>query len=252
MDDAERQRTCNVLVVGGARGIGRAFVDELLRRPDCGVVFATSRSVAPGAPATADSNPVPVPMDVECEESVRRAAAVVSDRVDAIHLLVYCAGLLHDGEALQPEKRLEAIRPEALQRSFAVHAIGALLVAKHFLSCIPRRRRSVLAFLSARVGSIGDNRLGGWYAYRASKAALNQAVRTLSVELGRRAPGAICVALHPGTVDTGLSRPFQASVPDEQLFAPPLAARQLLGVIDGLGPEDTGSFRAWDGQEIPW
>ena len=110
----------------------------------------------------------------------------------------------------------------------------------------------MVANVSARVGSIGDNRLGGWYAYRGSKAALNMFTRTASIELGRKAPNAIAVAIHPGTVDTALSRPFQKSVSPERLFAPDRAARQILEVLDGLGPEQTGTFVAWDGSEIPW
>ena len=153
---------------------------------------------------------------------------------------------------MQPEKRLADVSPVSLQRSFAVNAVGPLLVAKHFQGLLDREARAVFASLSARVGSIGDNRLGGWYAYRSAKAAQNMVTRNLSIELRRRARGVICVALHPGTVDTGLSRPFQSNVPEERLFSPERAAQQLLAVIDGLRPEDNGGFVAWDGQPIPW
>ena len=153
---------------------------------------------------------------------------------------------------MRPERRLADVTPEHLQRAFAVNAIGPLLVAKHVQALLPRRDRAVFASLSARVGSIGDNRLGGWYAYRASKAAQNMITLNLSIELRRRARGIICVGLHPGTVDTELSRPFQHNVPADRLFTPQRAARQLLDVIHGLEPADNGGFFAWDAQPIPW
>ena len=181
-----------------------------------------------------------------------RAARIVAGEVEAVDLVVNCAGVLHDEAAMQPERRLEDVQVEHLQRAFAVNAIGPLLVAKHFQQLLPRRQRAVFASLSARVGSIGDNRLGGWYAYRASKAAQNMITRNLSIELRRRSRGIVCVALHPGTVDTALSRPFQRNVPSEKLFSPERAASQLLAVVDRLGPDDNGGFFAWDGQPVPW
>lgn len=125
------------------------------------------------------------------------------------------------------------------------------LVAKHFLPLLARDRKSVFAALSARVGSISDNQLGGWHAYRASKAALNMLLRTFAIELARRNPRAVCVGLHPGTVDTGLSAPFQANVPEGKLFTPDFAAARLLEVVDRLKPDDSGHVFAWDGQLIP-
>jgi NAD(P)-dependent dehydrogenase (short-subunit alcohol dehydrogenase family) len=137
-------------------------------------------------------------------------------------------------------------------RSFAVNALGPLLLAKHLHPLLAHAQPAVLVNLSARVGSIGDNRLGGWYAYRGAKAAQNQFTRTLSIELARRAPNLVCVALHPGTVDTGLSKPFQGSVDAAKLFSPRYSAQRLLAVIDGLRREHSGRFFAWDGSEIPW
>ena len=153
---------------------------------------------------------------------------------------------------MQPEKRLGDVTPANLQRSFAVNAIGPLLVAKHFRILLPPRERSIFANLSARVGSIGDNHLGGWYAYRASKAAQNMLTRNLAIELRRRAQGLICIALHPGAVDTGLSRPFQSKVPANRLFSPERAATQLLKIMDRLQPDDSGGFFSWNGERIPW
>jgi NAD(P)-dependent dehydrogenase (short-subunit alcohol dehydrogenase family) len=135
-------------------------------------------------------------------------------------------------------------------RLFAVNAIGPALVAKHFVPLLPNEDRCVFAALSARVGSITDNRLGGWYGYRASKAALNMLIKTLAIELARTRPEAICVALHPGTVDTGLSKPFQKGVASDRLFSTDSTAAQLLEVIERLEPDQSGRCFAWDGAEI--
>lgn len=165
--------------------------------------------------------------------------------------LVNVAGLLHDGR-LGPERRLEEVDPAQLARLFAVNAYGPLLVAKHFYRLMVHEERAVLANVSARVGSIGDNRLGGWYAYRASKAAQNMFTKNLAIEFKRRAKNLVVVALHPGTVDTDLSRPFRRSVPPSKLFSVDRAASQLLEIIDQVGPADSGNFIGWDGQRIPW
>jgi len=138
-----------------------------------------------------------------------------------------------------------------MERSYRINAIGPALVAKHFLPLLTRERKAMFAALSARVGSIEDNQLGGWHAYRASKAALNMLLKTLSIELARQNPTAICVGLHPGTVDTRLSGPFQRGVPEGKLFSPQKSARHLLNVLDTLSPEQSGQIFAWDGQRIP-
>jgi NAD(P)-dependent dehydrogenase (short-subunit alcohol dehydrogenase family) len=159
---------------------------------------------------------------------------------------------LHDGAGLQPEKSWRALTAPSLAESFAVNAIGPALLAKHFLPRLATGQKSVFAALSARVGSIEDNRLGGWYSYRATKAALHMLIRTLAIELARRNPTALCVAVHPGTVDTALSVPFQSRVPDGRLFKPRQAAEHLLHVIDGLDSSATGNAFAWDGQRLPF
>jgi NAD(P)-dependent dehydrogenase (short-subunit alcohol dehydrogenase family) len=245
------------LVQGASRGLGLAFVRALLDRDDVDRVFATCR--APEASeglarlrAEHGDALVALRLDVRDESTIAAAAASITGQGEPrLHWLVNCAGVLHDRE-ISPEKRLEDVDPERLRSVFEVNAFGPLLVAKHFLGLLRHDERAVLANVSARVGSIGDNRLGGWYAYRASKAAQNMFTRNLAIELGRRAPNAICLALHPGTVDTDLSRPFQRSVPAERLFDAKQAAEQLLGVIDACNPEDSGRFLAWDGQPIPW
>jgi NAD(P)-dependent dehydrogenase (short-subunit alcohol dehydrogenase family) len=218
-----------VVVVGASGGIGRALADQAAARGD---VIRLSRPV----------------IDVEDEASIAAAAEAAGDGLS--HVIV-AAGLLHRG-AQGPERDWRQIDAEWMLESFKVNAVLPALVAKHFLPRLRRDSPSLFAVLTARVGSIGDNRLGGWHSYRAAKAAANQQVRTLSVELKRKNPLATIVALHPGTVDTGMSKPFQRNVAAEKLFTPARSAAHLWVVMDGLGPADSGSFRAWDGSEIPW
>ena len=192
-----------------------------------------------------------VSIDVTLEPEVKQCAKKVGEYCSALHLLIYAVGLLHR-EAVQPERRLEHIDPAAAATSFSVNTIGPMLVAKHFFPLLQHEQRCVLANVSARVGSIEDNRLGGWYSYRVAKAAQNMFTKTLALESARRAKNLICVAMHPGTVDTPLSKPFQRGVPAHKLFSAKHAATQLLDVIDSLNEKDSGSFVAWDRQQIPW
>ena len=223
------------VVVGGSGGVGAALVAALRDCPAYDEVLALGRR---GSPA----------LDLLDEASIAAAAAAV--RARGVPTLVFDAtGFLHGG-GMEPEKSWRELDPAHLAHAFAINAIGPALLMKHFLPLLPRERRAVFATLSARVGSIGDNRLGGWYAYRASKAALNQLVRTAAVELRRGRPQAICVALHPGTVDTGLSAPFAKS--GLQVQAPAEAAARLLAVIERLGPGDSGEFFDHRGEPVPW
>jgi len=179
-------------------------------------------------------------------------AFAVSARVDRLDLIINCCGILHNGADMQPEKQLQDIDPVKLQRAYAVNAIGPLLLAKYFRELLPRRGRVVFLNLSARVGSIGDNRSGGWYSYRASKAAQNMITKNLSIEMRRRATGLICIAMHPGTVDTFLSKPFLSNVSNAKLFQADEAAGHILSVVDRLDVDDNGSFFSWDATKIPW
>jgi NAD(P)-dependent dehydrogenase (short-subunit alcohol dehydrogenase family) len=245
------------LVTGASRGIGLEFVRQLLAASGFDRVYAACRQPALATQLNALASQEPrlriVALDVADEAQVEAASREVTADTDRLHLVVNAAGVLHDSAAgLAPEKRLADVRADTLATSFAVNAFGPLLVAKHFERLLAHRDRVVFASISARVGSIGDNRLGGWYAYRGAKAAQNMFTRTLSVEWARSRRNVVCVALHPGTTDTDLSRPFQANVPPEKLFAVERTVRQLLGVIDGLTATDTGRFLAWDGSEIPW
>ncbi|MEM6275016.1 MAG: SDR family NAD(P)-dependent oxidoreductase [Myxococcota bacterium] len=238
-------KNASVAIVGASGGIGNALARRLALDPGVRHVFAGARR-EPKAPIGKSSLFF---VDLEDETTIADAASAIEVELD---MVIVASGLLHDGErAIRPEKALKQARASALLTQFQVNAIGPLLVAKHFLPKIKRDSRAVFAALSARVGSIEDNRLGGWYGYRASKAALNQFIRTTAIEYRRTHKQLICVGLHPGTVDTDLSQPFQSGVPEHKLFTADFSATQLLEVIRGLGAQDSGSVFAWDGARIP-
>lgn len=247
-----------VLIQGASRGIGLEFVRQCLAEPRVGRVWATCRNPADAAALQAVAETegdrlALLALDCTDEASIDQAAARVSDAGGRLHLLMNTAGLLHDhSRGIRPEKRLEDSSLEGLDTLFRVNAAGPLLVARYFLPLLRHGESAVFGALSARVGSIADNGKGGWYAYRGAKAALNQYIRTLAIELERRAPAVTCAALHPGTTDTDLSAPFQSWVPADQLFPPERTVRQLLDVVASLRREDSGGFFAWDGQPIPW
>ena len=224
----------SAVVIGASGGIGGALVERLTASGAHETVHALSRSGTG--------------LDQEDEASIEAAAARVANGPAPV-LIVVATGVLHDGQS--PERSLKALDGEHLLRDYRVNAVGPALIAKHFLPLLPRDRRGVFAALSARVGSIGDNRLGGWHSYRASKAALNMLLRNLAIETARTHPQAIVAGLHPGTVDTDLSAPFQKGVAPDKLFTPAYSAEQLLNVIHQLNPADSGGVFAWDGQRIP-
>ena len=233
------------VVVGASGGIGAAFVEALARDPGIARIDALSRRPAePGGKVHTH------PIDVTDEASIEAAAGQLDD--GPLDLVLVTTGVLHDAAGLRPEKTWRHLDAAALQRAYAVNTVGPALVAKHLLAKLRRDHKAVFAALSARVGSIEDNRIGGWYAYRASKAALNQMLRTLAVELARRRPQAVCVGLHPGTTDTPLSSPFQANVPEGKLFTPAFVAERLLAVVDDLDASASGGLYAWDGARIPF
>lgn len=191
----------------------------------------------------------PFGFDLTDEKSIEAALRQIGQG-GPLDLVVVATGVLQDGD-IAPEKTFRALDAARMADVFAINTIGPAIIAKHALPLLSRDRRSVFAALSARVGSIGDNRAGGWHSYRASKAALNMLVRNFALELRRTNPQAIAVALHPGTVDTPLSRPFQANLPAGQLTSADDAAHNLMAVIDGLSAAENGSHLAWDGTPIP-
>lgn len=217
------------VVIGGTGGIGSAIVAALERAGH--PVLSLGRRTTPG-------------LDLLDEASIARAATAIGPD---LRLVLDATGFLHDAEH-QPEKSLRQLDPVKMAHSFAVNATGPALLMKHFLPLLAREGRAVFATLSARVGSIGDNRLGGWTSYRASKAALNQIMRNAAIELARSRPGAICVALHPGTVATPLSDPF--AKPGLEVQTPEQAATRLLAVVEALTPAQTGLFFDHHGRPI--
>lgn len=235
----------NVVLIGASGGIGRAFVDSLVIQDNVKNLYCFSRSGENFSGDTITNAKV----DITDEGSVEDAANTLADI--EIDIIIVATGILH-GESLAPEKSLRDLDIENFRRVFDVNTFGPALVAKHFLPLIPKERKSVFATLSARVGSISDNHIGGWYAYRASKAALNMILRTTSIEVGRRFKQASIIGLHPGTVDTSLSEPFQSNVKEGKLFSPQFAAECLLKVINDATPEKSGKIFDWDNKEIPY
>jgi NAD(P)-dependent dehydrogenase (short-subunit alcohol dehydrogenase family) len=223
------------VIIGATGGIGRALVEAARKSGRFRVVLALSRS----------SDPV---LDMESETSIREAAQQAAEQ-EKIRLVIDATGFLH-GDGLQPEKSWRNLEASHMARAFAVNAIGPALLMKHFLPLLPRAGKSAFATLSAKVGSIADNRLGGWYSYRASKAALNQLVRTAAIELKRTHPEALCVALHPGTTETSLSAPFSKAGLTVQ--TPDISAGAILACLERLGPDASGGFFDHTGDRLPW
>ncbi len=234
-------------LVVGSGGIGSALLAALSVRAPGLTLVTTHRSGHGAEPFPAIRS---VPLDLTEDSSLSALPGHLAG-LPPLRLVINTAGLLHDAE-LQPEKRLSRISRANLERSFAVNAFGPVLLAAALAPLLRRDRPLHFASLSARVGSIGDNRSGGWYSYRAAKAAQNQLLRTLALEWQRTLPMACVCLLHPGTTATRISEPFQAGVAPERLFTPQHTAQLLLTVVEALSPGDSGQFLAWDGQRIPW
>jgi NAD(P)-dependent dehydrogenase (short-subunit alcohol dehydrogenase family) len=238
---------CNVAVIGASGGIGQAMLRLLADDPHVAKIHAFARGTA--AP---DMAKVSIGfIDLADEDSIANAAqTAVTD--DALDLVIVTSGILWEGEDLRPEKSMRELDIRRLTQLFAVNAAGPALVAKHFLPVLRKNSKTLFASLSARVGSISDNRLGGWYSYRASKAALNMLLKTLAIEHARQWPDSVVAGLHPGTVDTALSQPYTSRTPKDALFSPETSARHLLNVMNQLCPEDSGGVFAWDGSRIQY
>ncbi|MCX2523032.1 SDR family NAD(P)-dependent oxidoreductase [Larsenimonas rhizosphaerae] len=233
----------NALVTGGG-GLGQAFATELLTYRDVKRLWLTTRREL-----ELDDERARV---LQLDATTAEGQQVLADETDGhpIHLWIHTVGALHS-DSIRPEKRLEALDTDQLSALFRINAgsFGGLL--GHLTPSLSQGP-CIVAALSARIGSISDNRLGGWYGYRASKAALNMLIKTAAIEMKRRNPQAILLSLHPGTTDTELSAPFQHNVPAEKLFTPDYAARCLLGVMSRRTPEDSGSFRDWNDMPVDW
>ena len=221
------------LVVGASGAIGAAFAEQLGRDPRCATVRGLHRGSLP-------------PIDYADAPGIARAAqALAAD--GPWHLVVVATGVLHTA-AFSPERRLADVSGEALEAIFRINTFGPAEVTRCFVPLLARER-SLFAVLSAKVGSTQDNRLGGWYGYRASKAALNMLIKTASIETKRTNPSAVLIALHPGTVKSALSRPFRGDAIGQE---PAAAVAQMLQALDALEPSDSGAFVAYDGERLPW
>ncbi|APG46191.1 SDR family NAD(P)-dependent oxidoreductase [Phaeobacter porticola] len=235
----------NIVIIGASGGIGSALVDYYAAQSPT-TLTAVARSPLPPR-ADVDTQRV----DITDEDQLTAFASDLRCRNIAPDLVIIATGILSDEAELKPEKSYRQQSLTAFQRVFEINTFGPALVAKHLLPLMPRKDRAIFAALSARVGSISDNRLGGWHAYRASKAALNMLIRNYAIEMARSNDKMICVGLHPGTVQTPLSDPFSKNVPESALFEPAHSAAYLAQVIDGLSPDDSGRVFDWAGKEIP-
>jgi len=234
----------NIVIIGASGSIGSAFVREFIKI-DNTKIYALSRS------DTNLNNPkvINYHIDIEDEQTIIKAANFITEEVSSINIIILATGALCTGE-ITPEKSLKQLSINNFNKLFAINTIGPAMVAKYFIPKLNKNCRTIFAAISARVGSITDNKKGGWYSYRASKAALNMIIKNLSIETSRTHPSSIVTMLHPGTVNSRLSAPFQNSVKLETIFSPEESVIKMLKVIDGLTPADSGKFFSWDGKQI--
>ncbi|WP_201595670.1 SDR family oxidoreductase [Psychrobacter fulvigenes] len=248
------------LIIGGTGGIGQAMVQQLVtatanEQDDNNriQVFATYHRSVPDFEA---DNLYWLQMDVSDESSIKQAADDIKQQSTHLDWVINCVGLLHT-ESAQPEKALRQVETDFFLQNMQINALAGLLIAKHIRPLLAKAERSadkpaIFATISARVGSISDNQLGGWYSYRMSKAALNMGMKNLSIEWARSLKDVCIVVMQPGTVNTQLSAPFQGNVADGQLFSPAYSAECLLEVLSGMSADKSGSFIDWAGESIPW
>ncbi|EGR3028986.1 SDR family oxidoreductase [Vibrio parahaemolyticus] len=234
----------NILIVGGNGGIGLAMVKEALVRFPQAQIHATYRRTKSDYEHSAL---IWHQVDVTDEAQVKN----LSQAVNSIDWVINCVGMLHTSNK-DPEKNLSMVDPDFFLQNIAVNTLPSMLLAKYFTPLLKRSGVPKFAVVSAKVGSISDNRLGGWYSYRASKAALNMFIKTMSIEWQRTLKNGVVLALHPGTTNTALSEPFQANVPEGKLFTPERVASDLMGLIEKVAPQDSGAFLTYDGERLPW
>jgi NAD(P)-dependent dehydrogenase (short-subunit alcohol dehydrogenase family) len=234
----------NIAVIGAGGSLGREFVKQLAADVKVKSIFAFS-----GSKILFDDPKIqPHFIDIEDEESIKEAADK-ANKDGNLDMVIVATGMLHNQET-KPEKSLKDLSKEKFQKLFAINTIAPAIIAKHFLSKLNKERKSIFACLSARVGSISDNYLGGWYSYRVSKSALNMVLKNASIEIGRSNKNAIIIGLHPGTVDSDLSKPFQSAVAKEKLFTPQYSVKKLLEVMENLNQSDSGNVIDFNGVKI--
>lgn len=246
----------DALVVGASRGLGLALAKVLLEDHEPRRLFLTYRGESPPAAlaelgAQHGDRVRLQPCELTRDDDLEALGTALGQQEAVLGLTLHAAGILHE-PGLRPEKALGQVHRASLARLFEVNSLGPILLARAVWKFIPRQEPSHFAALSAMVGSIGDNRIGGWYGYRASKAALNQLLRTLAIEGRRTHPGLCITAIHPGTTDTDLSRPFQGNVAPGKLYDPEQSARRIVEVVLSGQPEASGRFMNWDGKPLPW
>lgn len=233
----------NIAIIGATGGIGQAFIEKYCQDASIENIYAFSRQPIPKADKI-----TPIEIDITNEISIEKAASQIDQPLD---LVLVTTGILHT-EKHMPEKSIRDLSIEKFTELFAVNTIGPALIAKYFIPLLTKESRSVFAALSARVSSIEDNHLGGWYSYRASKTALNMIIKNLAIEVNRTNKKAIIIGLHPGTVDTKLSQPFQSHIPQEQIFTPAYSVEKLTSVVESVTIDESGSLFDWDYKKIPW
>ena len=243
----EQKQKIVAIVVGANGGIGDAFVHKLSRSEQCTSLVMTARQ--PQVLGIVDAKHMWFSLDITKEESILQLVAFLQENNIEPNVILNLSGMLHTSQ-FGPERTWKHLDIDTMRQVFDVNTFGVALLAKHLIPMMPRTGRSIFASLSARVGSISDNTLGGWYSYRASKAAQNMMIKTISIEAQRKWKEMICVALHPGTVQTALSDPFTKNYDPQKLFTPQQSCDFLCDVMSQLTAEDTGGFFAWDGQPI--
>jgi NAD(P)-dependent dehydrogenase (short-subunit alcohol dehydrogenase family) len=234
----------DIAVIGANGTIGSQFVELLSKRNDVDKLYAVSRSLK----KYEKQNIIPIEYNPEIESSIKDAVQLISEQ-GKLDLVIVATGILHFDENM-PEKAISHISKDYMQKVFEVNTILPALIMKEFLPLLKKDKKAVFALLSARVGSISDNYMGGWYSYRASKTALNMLIKSASIEMKRKNKDSVVIGLHPGTVDSDLSKPFQANVKEHKLFSPENSVSQMIDVIENIDKKNSGSVIAYDGEVL--
>ena len=234
-----------IAIIGSSGAIGNSICEVLVNEYPIKKLYKFSRKIQ-----SKDTDKIKnIMIDIEDENSIKESVKHIPKDVK-FDLIFVATGLLHNENEIFPEKSIKDINTDIFKKVLLVNAIGPALIGKYFIPLLKKDIKSVFAFLSAKVGSISDNKIGGWYSYRASKAALNQIIKNFSIEIRRNNNNAIFVGLQPGTVKSFLSKPFQKNVNSQTLFTPNYSAKKLLKLIDSLDYEDSGKLFSWNGEEI--
>ncbi|BFM50760.1 SDR family NAD(P)-dependent oxidoreductase [Marinomonas sp. THO17] len=239
--------TFQALVIGASSAIAQAIIEKLQQDADCSAITAVSRA---NIRLPNNDKVISVTCDYQ-QDSIAELCQTLQASQGMIHKVFICNGLLHN-DNMQPERKIESVNAAQLAASFQANSITPMLWLKYLLPVLKGTSATQVAIFSARVGSISDNKMGGWYSYRASKAALNMLIQTSAIEYARRAKNVKLIAFHPGTTDTPLSQPFQRSVPEGKLFTPHFVAQQLLDLMKQIPMDNQASYRDWNHQEIDW